>query len=41
LGLASFVFDEAVEKECRENGIAVIKQVGDSVVVYDENLKTF
>jgi len=41
LGLASLVFDEAVEKDCLENGIAVIKQVGDSVVVYDENLKTF
>ena len=41
LGLASLVFDEVVEKDCRENGIAVIKQVGDSVVIYDENLKTF
>jgi len=41
LGFASLVFDEEVEKECLENGIAVIKQVGDSVVVYDENLKTF
>ena len=41
LGLASMVFDEAVEDRCRENGIAVIKQVGDTVVIYDENLKTF
>jgi hypothetical protein len=41
LGLASLVFDEAVEEDCRLNGIAVIKQVGDKVVVYDENLKTF
>ena len=41
LGLASFVFDEAVEEDCKANGIAVFKQVGDSVVIYNENLKTF
>ena len=41
LGLASMVFDEDIENKCKENGIAVIKQVGDSVVIYDENLKEF
>ena len=41
LGIASMVFDANVEEKCIENGIAIIKQVGDNIVVYDENLKTF
>jgi len=41
LGLASMVFDEDIENKCKENGIAVIKQIGDNVVIYDENLKVF
>ena len=41
LGLASLVFDKDVEKECIKQGIAVIKQVGDTVVINDENLKVF
>jgi len=41
LGLASMVFDENIVVKCKENGIAVIKQEGDSVVVHDENLKAF
>ena len=41
LGLASMVFDEDIEEQCKENGIAVIKQVGDMVVIHDENLKSF
>ena len=41
LGLASMVFDENMVVKCKENGIAVIKQEGDSVVVHDENLKAF
>jgi len=41
LGLASMAFDEDIEEKCKENGIAVIKQVGDTVVIHDENLKTF
>jgi hypothetical protein len=41
LGLASMVFDEDIVDKCKENGIAVIKQEGDSVVVHDENLKAF
>jgi hypothetical protein len=35
------VFDEDIEEKCKENGIAVIKQVGDMVVIHDENIKTF
>ncbi|MGL4942067.1 MAG: hypothetical protein ACRC46_02610 [Thermoguttaceae bacterium] len=41
LGIASFVFDEAVEKFALDAGIAVIKQVGDAVVVNDSCLKKF
>ena len=41
LGLASMVFDETIEAKCKENGIAVIKQVGGDVVIYEENLKAF
>ena len=41
LGLASMVFDEKVENDCKANGIAVIKQVGETVVVNDDNLKSF
>ena len=41
LGLASLVFDEKIENECKKNGIAVIKQSGDAVIIYDENIKTF
>ena len=41
LGLASMVFDEGIEDKCKENGIAIIMQVGDTVVIYDENLSTF
>jgi len=41
LGLASLSFYPDLEKECFENGIAVIKQVGDTVVINDENLKPF
>jgi hypothetical protein len=41
LGLASMSFYPALEEECKKQGIAIIKQVGDKVVIYDENLKTF
>ena len=41
LGLASLVFNENIEKECIKQGIAVIKQVCDTVVVNDEGLKVF
>jgi hypothetical protein len=41
LGLATMVFYPELEKDCIENGIAVIKQVGDTVVINDEGLKAF
>ena len=41
LGLASMFFDDEVQKKCIENGIAVVKQVGDTLVIHDEKLKTF
>ena len=41
LGLASMSFYPELEQECTEQGIAVIKQVGDTVVINDTNLKTF
>jgi len=41
LGLASMSFDSKVEEECINQGIAVIKQVGDAVVINDTNLKVF
>ena len=41
LGLAAMSFDKGVEEKCLESGIAVIKQVGDTVVVSDENMKVF
>ena len=40
-GLAAMVFDKDTEKDCKDNGIAVIKQVGDTVIINDENLKVF
>jgi hypothetical protein len=41
LGLASMAFYPELEKKCINEGIAIVKQVGDSVVINDENLKTF
>ena len=41
LGLASMSFSPNVEEECIDQGIAVIKQVGDTVVINDTNLKVF
>jgi len=41
LGLASMSFYSDLEKECIKQGIAVIKQVGDAVVINDEHLKVF
>ena len=39
LGLASMSFYPGVEEECIAQGIAIIKQLGDTVVIYDEHLK--
>jgi len=41
LGLASMVFPAHIEQECIKKGIAVIKQVGDKIVINDEHLKVF
>jgi hypothetical protein len=41
LGLASLSFYPELEQECINQGIAIIKQVGDTVVVNDEHLKVF
>ena len=41
LGLATLAFDKNLEQECIDQGIAVIKQVGDTVVINDEHLKVF
>ena len=41
LGLASMSFPANVEEECINQGVAVIKQVGEAVVINDTNLKVF
>jgi len=41
LGLASLSFYPELEQRCINEGIAIIKQVGDSVVINDEHLKVF
>jgi hypothetical protein len=41
LGLASLSFYPELEQECINHGIAVIKQVGDAVIINDEHLKVF
>ncbi|MCL2434597.1 MAG: hypothetical protein FWD09_00480 [Lentimicrobiaceae bacterium] len=41
LGFASMSFYEELEQECIKQGIAVIKQVGDTVVINDSHLRVF
>ena len=41
LGLASMAFYPELEQACVDNGIAIIKQVGDKVVINDKHLKVF
>jgi len=41
LGLASMAFYQELEEECKRNGIAIIKQVGDAIVVNHEHLKEY
>ena len=41
LALAGMSFNKNTVEACKDNGIAIIKQVGDTIEVYDENLKTF
>jgi hypothetical protein len=41
LGLASMAFNPELEQECIRKGIAIVKQVGDTVIINDEHLKIF
>ena len=41
LAIASRLFHPFTEKACKDNGIAIMKHVGGTVAIYDENLKTF
>jgi hypothetical protein len=41
LGLAALTFEERAEADCISKGIAIIKQLGDSVVINDAHLKVF
>ena len=41
LALASMTFHKLTEKACADNGIAIIKQAGNAVVINDEHLKVF
>ena len=41
LGLASMSFYPELEQECIDQGIAVIKQLGDKVIIHDKHLKVF
>ena len=41
LGLAGLDVEAAAEQEAKNQGIAIIKQVGDNMVVHDEYLKVF
>ena len=41
LGVAALTFDPVAKQECLKKGIAIIKQVGDTVVIIDEHLKVF
>ena len=41
LGLATLVFNPELEQDCINEGIAVIKQAGDTVIINDKHLKTY
>ena len=41
LALASMIFHQRLEDECKNNGIAIVKQVGDTVVINDQHLKAY
>ena len=41
LGLAAMTYNDGIEKECKEQGIAIVKQVGDTVVIHDAHLRVF
>ena len=41
LGLAAFHFEENTENDSIEHGVAIIKQIGDTMVINDAHLKVF
>ena len=41
LGLASFIFTPNLEQECMSEGIAIVKQVGGTVIINDKHLKAY
>jgi hypothetical protein len=41
LGLASMAFYDELEQRCIKEGIAIFKAIDDTLIVTDENLKTF
>jgi hypothetical protein len=41
LGLAGLTIEKEAETEAKKQGIAVLKQVGKRMVVYDKDLKVF
>ena len=41
LGLATMSFYPDLEAKCKELGIAIIKQVGETIVIYDDPLKEY
>ena len=41
LGLAAISFEKGVETVCANNGIAILRQVDDEVLIEYKNLKTF
>ena len=41
LALATMIFNQRLEDECKKKGIAIVKQVGDTVVINEENLKVY
>jgi hypothetical protein len=41
LGLATMAFYPELEQSCKDNGIAIIKQVGNTIIINDKHLKAF
>ena len=41
LAMASMMFNQRIEDECKDKGIAIVKQAGDTVTISDEHLKAY
>ena len=41
LGLATMAFYPELENECEKAGIAIVKQVGNKVIIAHEHIKAF